>query len=76
MEAGTPAEVRALCESTVTAPRQVELLKGEATARIAMENMPAVDMAPDWIRERLGVAPGDEGTGTVGSSSDDEAAFH
>lgn len=38
--AGTPAEVRALCESTVTALRQAELLKGEATARIAMENMP------------------------------------
>lgn len=75
LNASTPAEVRALCEAAVSALRQAELLQGGATARIAMVDTP-VDMAPDWIRERLGVARGDEGTGTAGSNSDDEGAVH
>ena len=35
-----------------------------------------VDIAPDWIRERLGVARGDEDADTATSRSDDEAAVH
>lgn len=55
LTADTPAEVKALIDSSVNAIRQIELLEGRATSRVDhLKSVP--DDAPDWLRDRLSQA--------------------
>lgn len=72
--ANTPAEIRALIDSSVNAIRQVELLEGRATSRI--DNINVKDQAPDWMLDRLSHAGPATDPDTSLAEHDEDAAVH